>query len=155
MFPAPGSRRRVPFRGRVPPILPAVVKSELKDLLAFSPVLLSDFEKAFVRRFGRTFQYMQYGFLSMFEVLDAASDVIAVEQTRMGSLLTLRKNLLEEKQRRWSPGEWAGSAGVPRALGCRGRRGGVPAWLAPSVSWSRKLDLPAERLRPVPSVWLP
>ncbi|XP_040840166.1 LOW QUALITY PROTEIN: tudor domain-containing protein 5 [Ochotona curzoniae] len=105
MFPAPGSRRRVPFRGRVPPILPAVVKSELKDLLAFSPVLLSDFEKAFVRRFGRTFQYMQYGFLSMFEVLDAASDVIAVEQTRMGSLLTLRKNLLEEKQRRWSPGK--------------------------------------------------
>ncbi|XP_058516716.1 tudor domain-containing protein 5 isoform X2 [Ochotona princeps] len=103
--PAPDSRRRVPFRGRVPPILPAVVKSELKDLLAFSPVLLSDFEKAFVKRFGRTFQYMQYGFLSMFEVLNAASDVIAVEQTRMGSLLMLRKNVLEEKQRRWPPGK--------------------------------------------------
>ncbi|XP_004398167.1 PREDICTED: tudor domain-containing protein 5 isoform X2 [Odobenus rosmarus divergens] len=97
----PSSRRRVPYRGRVPPILPAVVKSELKDLLALSPVLLSDFEKAFVRRFGRSFQYVQYGFLSMFEVLNAASDVISVEQTRAGSLLMLKKNVSEEKQRRW------------------------------------------------------
>uniref|UniRef100_A0A8C6RB74 Tudor domain-containing protein 5 n=1 Tax=Nannospalax galili TaxID=1026970 RepID=A0A8C6RB74_NANGA len=96
---------RVPYRGRVPPILPAVVKSELKDLLALSPVLLSDFEKAFAKRFGRSFQYMQYGFLSMFEVLSAASDVISVEQTRAGSLLTLKKSLSEEKQRGWPAGK--------------------------------------------------
>ncbi|XP_027977388.1 tudor domain-containing protein 5 isoform X4 [Eumetopias jubatus] len=101
----PSSRRRVPYRGRVPPILPAVVKSELKDLLALSPVLLSDFEKAFVRRFGRSFQYVQYGFLSMFEVLNAASDVISVEQTRAGSLLMLKKSVSEEKQRRWPAGK--------------------------------------------------
>ncbi|CAO2637325.1 Tudor domain-containing protein 5 [Lemmus lemmus] len=92
---------RVPYRGRVPPILPAFVKSELKDLLTFSPVLLSDFEKAFAKRFGRPFQYMQYGFLSMFEVLSAASDVISVEQTRAGSLLTLKKSASGEKQRGW------------------------------------------------------
>ncbi|XP_070252228.1 tudor domain-containing protein 5 isoform X2 [Myotis yumanensis] len=97
--------RRVPYRGRVPPILPAVVKSELKDLLALSPVLLSDFEKAFAKRFGRSFQYMQYGFLSMFEVLNAASDVISVEQTRAGSLLTLKKSISEEKQRGWPAGK--------------------------------------------------
>ena len=97
----PSSRRRVPYRGRVPPILPAVVKSELKDLLALSPVLLSDFEKAFAKRFGRSFQYVQYGFLSMFEVLNAASDVISVEQTRAGSLLMLKKSVSEEKQRGW------------------------------------------------------
>ncbi|XP_026643414.1 tudor domain-containing protein 5 isoform X2 [Microtus ochrogaster] len=96
---------RVPYRGRVPPILPAFVKSELKDLLAFSPVLLSDFEKAFARRFGRSFQYMQYGFLSMFEVLSAASDVISVEQTRAGSLLTLKKSAPGEKQRGWPAGK--------------------------------------------------
>uniref|UniRef100_A0A8C8USI5 Tudor domain-containing protein 5 n=1 Tax=Peromyscus maniculatus bairdii TaxID=230844 RepID=A0A8C8USI5_PERMB len=96
---------RVPYRGRVPPILPAVVKSELKDLLALSPVLLSDFEKAFAKRFGRSFQYMQYGFLSMFEVLNAASDVISVEQTRAGSLLTLKKSVSEEKQRGWPAGK--------------------------------------------------
>ncbi|XP_022364249.1 tudor domain-containing protein 5 isoform X2 [Enhydra lutris kenyoni] len=97
----PSSCRRVPYRGRVPPILPAFVKSELKDLLALSPVLLSDFEKAFVRRFGRSFQYVQYGFLSMFEVLNAASDVISVEQTRAGSLLMLKKSVSEKQQRGW------------------------------------------------------
>uniref|UniRef100_A0A8C3WYA1 Tudor domain-containing protein 5 n=1 Tax=Catagonus wagneri TaxID=51154 RepID=A0A8C3WYA1_9CETA len=97
----PSSCRRVPYRGRVPPVLPAVVKSEMKDLLALSPVLLSDFEKAFAKRFGRSFQYVQYGFLSMFEVLSAASDVISVEQTRAGSLLMLKKNISEEKQRGW------------------------------------------------------
>ncbi|XP_031241446.1 tudor domain-containing protein 5 isoform X1 [Mastomys coucha] len=96
---------RVPYRGRVPPILPAVVKSELKDLLALSPVLLSDFEKAFAKRFGRSFQYMQYGFLSMFEVLNAASDVISVEQTRAGSLLTLKKSVIEDKHRGWPAGK--------------------------------------------------
>ncbi|XP_019486363.1 PREDICTED: tudor domain-containing protein 5 [Hipposideros armiger] len=102
----PSSFRRAPYRGRVPPILPAVVKSELKDLLALSPVLLSDFEKAFARRFGRSFQYMQYGFLSIFEVLNAASDVISVEQTRAGSLLTLKKSVSEEKQRGWPAGKF-------------------------------------------------
>ncbi|KAG8517142.1 Tudor domain-containing protein 5, partial [Galemys pyrenaicus] len=101
----PTSRPRVPYRGRVPPILPAVVKSELKDLLALSPVLLSDFEKAFAKRFGRSFQYVQYGFLSMFEVLNAASDVISVEQTRAGSLLMLKKSATEEKQRGWPAGK--------------------------------------------------
>ncbi|XP_036129102.1 tudor domain-containing protein 5 isoform X1 [Molossus molossus] len=103
--PGPSFHRRVPYRGRVPPILPAVVKSELKDLLALSPVLLSDFEKAFAKRFGRSFQYMQYGFLSMFEVLNAASDVISVEQTRAGSLLMLKKSISEEKQRGWPSGK--------------------------------------------------
>ncbi|XP_022364251.1 tudor domain-containing protein 5 isoform X4 [Enhydra lutris kenyoni] len=101
----PSSCRRVPYRGRVPPILPAFVKSELKDLLALSPVLLSDFEKAFVRRFGRSFQYVQYGFLSMFEVLNAASDVISVEQTRAGSLLMLKKSVSEKQQRGWPAGK--------------------------------------------------
>lgn len=101
----PSPRRRVPYRGRVPPILPAVVKSELKDLLALSPVLLSDFEKAFARRFGRSFQYVQYGFFSLFEVLNAASDVVSVEQTRAGSLLTLRKSISEEKQKAWPAGK--------------------------------------------------
>uniref|UniRef100_A0A8D2GV14 Tudor domain-containing protein 5 n=1 Tax=Urocitellus parryii TaxID=9999 RepID=A0A8D2GV14_UROPR len=99
------SSGRVPYRGRVTPILPAVVKSELKDLLALSPVLLSDFEKAFAKRFGRSFQYVQYGFLSMFEVLNAASDVISVEQTRAGSLLKLKKSMSVEKQRGWPAGK--------------------------------------------------
>ncbi|XP_077857099.1 tudor domain-containing protein 5 isoform X7 [Macaca mulatta] len=128
VYSGPRSHRRVPYRGRVAPILPAVVKSELKDLLALSPVLLSDFEKAFAKRFGRSFQYMQYGFLSMFEVLNAASDVISVEQTRAGSLLMLKKNVTEEKQRGCPAGkiftqpfrmkQGSYSAGFPVAKAC-------------------------------------
>ncbi|KAM7161551.1 tudor domain-containing protein 5 [Macrochelys suwanniensis] len=100
------SRPRLPRQGRTPPVLPAMVKSELKDLLSLSPVLLSDFDKAFARRFGRTFQYMRYGFFSMIEVLSTASDIIAIEQTRAGSLLTLKKSpSVKQQQEKLSQGE--------------------------------------------------
>ncbi|NWW31439.1 TDRD5 protein, partial [Panurus biarmicus] len=75
------------------PVLPATVKAELQDLLSSSPLLLMDLDKAFLRRFGRAFQYRQYGFLSMSEVLRSVSDSIVVEQTKAGSLLVLRKYL--------------------------------------------------------------
>lgn len=84
-------RISLPRRGQVPPTLPVVVKNELKELLTSSPVLLSDFDKAFIQRFGRTFEFVRYGFYSMRELLGAASDIITVEQTRAGSLLTLKK----------------------------------------------------------------
>ncbi|NXI88709.1 TDRD5 protein, partial [Rhipidura dahli] len=76
------------------PVLPAAVKAELQDLLSSSPLLLGDLDKAFLRRFGRAFQYRQYGFLSVFEVLRSMSDSIVVEQTKAGSLLVLRKYLV-------------------------------------------------------------
>ncbi|NXS03040.1 TDRD5 protein, partial [Oxylabes madagascariensis] len=75
------------------PVLPATMKAELQDLLSSSPLLLTDLGKAFLRRFGRAFQYRQYGFLSMFEVFRSMSDSIVVEQTKAGSLLVLRKYL--------------------------------------------------------------
>ncbi|NXE90938.1 TDRD5 protein, partial [Menura novaehollandiae] len=78
------------------PILPATVKAELRDLLSSSPLLLMDLDKAFLRRFGRAFQYRQYGFLSMSEALRSVSDFIVVEQTKAGSLLVLRKSLTNE-----------------------------------------------------------
>ncbi|NWX41718.1 TDRD5 protein, partial [Steatornis caripensis] len=87
-----------PRRGRAP-VLPVTVKAELQDLLSSSPLLLFDFDKAFFRRFGRTFQYTQYGFPSMFEVLRSVSDIIAVEQTRTGPLLTLKKCLGSETKK--------------------------------------------------------
>uniref|UniRef100_A0A8B9QC49 Tudor domain-containing protein 5 n=1 Tax=Apteryx owenii TaxID=8824 RepID=A0A8B9QC49_APTOW len=97
-FPCSRNQQRLPRRGRTPPVLPAAVKSELKDLLSSSPVLLSDFNKAFSRRFGRAFKYMQYGFFSMLEMLSSVSDIIAIEQSRAGSLLTLKKNSSTEEQ---------------------------------------------------------
>ncbi|XP_068055507.1 tudor domain-containing protein 5 isoform X2 [Anomalospiza imberbis] len=88
------------------PVLPAMVKAELQDLLSSSPLLLADLDKAFLRRFGRAFQYRQYGFLSMFEVLRSMSDSIVVEQTKAGSLLVLRKHLASKiEQQEASQGE--------------------------------------------------
>nr|XP_009481742.1 PREDICTED: tudor domain-containing protein 5 [Pelecanus crispus] len=91
-----------PRRDRAP-ILPATVKAELQDLLSSSPLLLLDFDKAFFRRFGRAFQYTQYGFFSMFEVLRSVSDIIVVEQTRAGSLLTLKRYLAREREKEEMP----------------------------------------------------
>ncbi|NXF66362.1 TDRD5 protein, partial [Ciccaba nigrolineata] len=92
----------LPQRNRTP-ILPAVVKAELQDLLSSSPLLLSDFDKAFFRRFGRAFQYTQYGFSSIFEVLGNMSDIIVVEQTRAGSLLILKKHMASEIEKEEVP----------------------------------------------------
>ncbi|KAL2301458.1 hypothetical protein Nmel_010844 [Mimus melanotis] len=78
------------------PVLPAAVKADLQDLLSSSPLLLVDLDKAFLRHFGRAFQYRQYGFLSMFEVLRSMSDSVVIEQTKAGSLVVLRKYLASQ-----------------------------------------------------------
>ncbi|XP_044131152.1 tudor domain-containing protein 5 [Bufo gargarizans] len=77
-------------RGRIGPVLPASVKSELRDLLSISPLLVSQLEGAFYKRFGRSFQYTRYGFYSLIEVLKSVSDFVQVKQTRAGSLLMLK-----------------------------------------------------------------
>ncbi|NXR14898.1 TDRD5 protein, partial [Semnornis frantzii] len=90
--------QRFPQRGRAP-VLPATGKAELQHLLSSSPVLLSDFDKAFFRHFGQEFQYTQYGFSSVSEVLSSVSDIIAIEQTAAGSLLTLKNHLESEMEK--------------------------------------------------------
>ncbi|NWZ22083.1 TDRD5 protein, partial [Asarcornis scutulata] len=90
------------LRGRTP-TLPAAVKKELQELLSSSPLLLLDFNNAYSRRFGRTFQYTQYGFLSMFEVLRSVSDIIVVKQTRGGSLLTLKESSSSDTEQEKMP----------------------------------------------------
>ncbi|NWZ40797.1 TDRD5 protein, partial [Brachypodius atriceps] len=102
-FPTKNSRNPQSFQtlSAGTPVLPAVVKAELQDLLSSSPLLLTDLDKAFLRRFGRAFQYRQYGFLSMFEVLRSMADSIVIEQTKAGSLLVLRKyleNTIEQQE---------------------------------------------------------
>ncbi|XP_063795881.1 tudor domain-containing protein 5 isoform X2 [Pseudophryne corroboree] len=77
-------------RGRIAPVLPASMKSDLRELLSISPLLVSHLETAFYKRFGRSFQYTRYGFYSLIEVLRSVSDIIQVTQTRAGSLLVLR-----------------------------------------------------------------
>ncbi|XP_077133785.1 tudor domain-containing protein 5 [Ranitomeya variabilis] len=77
-------------RGRFTPVLPASVKSELRDLLSISPLLVSELESTFYKRFGRSFQYTRYGFYSLLNVLGSVSDFVQVQQTRAGSLLMLK-----------------------------------------------------------------
>ncbi|XP_054142074.1 tudor domain-containing protein 5 [Melozone crissalis] len=96
------------------PVLPAMVKAELQDLLSSSPLLLADFDKAFLRRFGRAFQYRQYGFLSVSEVLRSMSDSIAVEQTKAGSLLVLRKYLASKIEQQVVPQSEAEEEEMPQ-----------------------------------------
>nr|XP_025042385.1 tudor domain-containing protein 5 isoform X1 [Pelodiscus sinensis] len=145
------SRLSLPRRGRTPPILPAVVKSELKDLLSLSPVLLSDFDKAFTRRFGRPFQYVRYGFFSMVDVLNAASDIVAIEQTRAGSLLTLKRSFsVKQQQEKLSPGE---KVTQPRkAEQSKSDCPSAPAVKTPppgSVLYADSLEIPKQRPEPV------
>ncbi|XP_053929663.1 tudor domain-containing protein 5 isoform X2 [Cuculus canorus] len=94
--------RSLPRKANVP-VLPVTVKAELQDLLSSSPLLLVNFDKAYLRRFGRPFRYTQYGFVSIFEVLKSVSDIIVVEQTKAGSLLTLRKYLESETEKEEVP----------------------------------------------------
>ncbi|NXC41115.1 TDRD5 protein, partial [Penelope pileata] len=96
------NRQDLPPRGRTP-VLPAAVKRELQDLLSFSPLMLLDLNIAYYRRFGRAFQYTQYGFLSIFEVLRSVSDIITVKKTKAGSLLTLKKSSSSETEREEVP----------------------------------------------------
>ncbi|KAM3915636.1 tudor domain-containing protein 5 [Leptodactylus fuscus] len=77
-------------RGRVAPVLPASVKSDLRDLLSISPLLVAQLETSYYKRFGRSFQYTRYGFYSLIEVLRSVSDFVQVQQTKVGSLLMLK-----------------------------------------------------------------
>ncbi|MBN3307301.1 TDRD5 protein, partial [Amia calva] len=82
----------LPRRGQPPPSLPAALRSELRQLLASGPLLVSELESRFAKRFGRPLQVTHYGFNSIAEMLRASADIVAVEQSRAGSLLTLKSS---------------------------------------------------------------
>ncbi|XP_036442878.1 tudor domain-containing protein 5 [Colossoma macropomum] len=88
----------LPRRGRAPPALPAQLRTQLRQLLSHGPVGLSELETRYAACFGRPLQVMHYGFFSIAEMLAAASDLIAVRQTRMGSQLILKAALTPVKQ---------------------------------------------------------
>ncbi|XP_036375363.1 tudor domain-containing protein 5 [Megalops cyprinoides] len=83
----------LPRRGHAPPALPVQLRSQLRQLLAQGPVTLSELEPSFARRFGRPLQVTHYGFYSIAEMLSAAADIVAVKQSRTGSLLTLKRTI--------------------------------------------------------------
>uniref|UniRef100_A0A4W4GCF1 Tudor domain-containing protein 5 n=1 Tax=Electrophorus electricus TaxID=8005 RepID=A0A4W4GCF1_ELEEL len=87
------SRQRplaLPRCGPAPPAIPAQLRSQLKRLLLHGPVGLSELEARYTACFGRPLQVTHYGFYSIAEMLAAASDLIAVRQSRTGSQLILK-----------------------------------------------------------------
>ncbi|XP_060797328.1 tudor domain-containing protein 5 [Neoarius graeffei] len=88
----------LPRRGHAPPALPAQLRSQLKQLLTTGPIRLSELERCYAVRFGRPLYVMDYGFYSIVEMLAAASDMITVRQTRMGSQLMLKPEITPVKQ---------------------------------------------------------
>ncbi|XP_046714414.1 tudor domain-containing protein 5 isoform X2 [Silurus meridionalis] len=80
----------LPRRAHAPPALSAQLRSQLRQLLIHGPIGLSQLERCYSIRFGRPLCVAHYGFYSIAEMLAAASDMITVKQTRMGSQLILK-----------------------------------------------------------------
>ncbi|KAF4083195.1 hypothetical protein AMELA_G00137250 [Ameiurus melas] len=88
----------LPRRGHAPLVLPAQLRSQFRQLLTPGPIGLSELEMCYAVRFGRPLIVAHYGFYSIAEMLAAASDMITVRQTRIGSQLVLKTEVTQVKQ---------------------------------------------------------
>ncbi|KPP66764.1 hypothetical protein Z043_114704 [Scleropages formosus] len=96
---------KLPCRGHAPPAVPVQLRSQLQQLLSQGPVLLSELESSFARRFGWPLQITHYGFNSIAEMLVAVSDIVTVKQSRMGSVISLQSNMVSPQPTKQSPAD--------------------------------------------------
>ncbi|XP_027882495.1 tudor domain-containing protein 5 [Xiphophorus couchianus] len=89
----------LPRRGRPPLALPANLRAQLRILLSQGPLRLSELEACYLRFYGFPLRIHNYGFYSTREMLEAAKDMIRIQQGRLGSVLYLKT---EAENYEWS-----------------------------------------------------